>query len=123
LVVDDDDDTRGLVTSVLEMCGAEVTAVGTAREALREVERLRPDVLVSDLGMPGEDGYWLIEEVRALPAGRGGKTPAAALTAYARAEDRLRTLRAGFQHHVTKPAEPQELVAVVANLAGRSRAE
>jgi CheY-like chemotaxis protein len=122
-VVDDDDDTRGLVTSVLEMCGAEVTAVGTAREALREVERLRPDVLVSDLGMPGEDGYWLIEEVRALPAGRGGKTPAAALTAYARAEDRLRTLRAGFQHHVTKPAEPQELVAVVANLAGRSRAE
>jgi PAS domain S-box-containing protein len=120
LVADDDDDTRALVKSVLEMCGAEVTAVRSAREALREVERLRPDVLVSDLGMPGEDGYWLIREVRALPVERGGRTPAAALTAYARAEDRLHTLRAGFQHHVTKPAEPQELAAVVANLAGRS---
>ncbi|HEX8150001.1 MAG TPA: PAS domain S-box protein [Pyrinomonadaceae bacterium] len=123
VLVADDDDSRVLVRSVLEMCGAEVTAVGSAREALREVERLKPDVLVSDLGMPGEDGYWLIREVRALPADGGGKTPAAALTAYARAEDRLRTLRAGYQQHVTKPAEPQELVAVVASLAGRSRGE
>ncbi len=123
LVVDDDEDSRVLVKKVLEMCGAEVTAVGSAREALAWVERLRPDVLVSDLGMPGEDGYWLIKQVRALPEGRGGKTPAAALTAYARAEDRVRSLRAGFQNHVNKPAEPQELIAVVANLAGRSLGE
>ena len=119
VVVDDDEDSRVLVTSVLRMCGAEVTPVGSAREALGEVERLRPDVLVSDLGMPGEDGYWLIKQVRALPEERGGKTPAAVLTAYARAEDRVRSLRAGFQNYVTKPAEPQELVAVVSNLAGR----
>jgi CheY-like chemotaxis protein len=102
------------------MCGAEVTAVGSAREALREVERLRPDVLVSDLGMPGEDGYWLIREVRALPTDRGGKTPAAVLTAYVGAKDQQRTMRAGFQNHVPKPVEPQELVAVVANLAGHT---
>jgi CheY-like chemotaxis protein len=98
-----------------------VTAVASAAEALREMERTRYDVLLSDIGMPGEDGYALIEKVRALPAARGGETPAAALTAYARAEDRLRVLRSGFQIHVPKPVEPSELVAVVANLAGRYR--
>jgi PAS domain S-box-containing protein len=123
LVVDDNLDTREFVRSMLEMCGAEATAVGSAAEALGEVERMRPDVLVSDLAMPEQDGYWLIRQVRALPEKHGGKTPAVALTAYARPEDRVRSLRAGFQHHVTKPAEPQELVAVVANLAGRSRGE
>jgi PAS domain S-box-containing protein len=123
LVVDDDPDTREFVRSVLEMCGAEATAVGSAVEGLGEVERMRPDVLVADLGMPERDGYWLIKQVRALSEKRGGKTPAVALTAYARPEDRVRSLRAGFQHHVTKPAEPQELVALVANLAGRSRGE
>ena len=121
LVVDDEADTRDIVSAVLEKCGARVTAVSSAAAALREMERTRYDVLLSDIGMPGEDGYALIEKVRALPAARGGETPAAALTAYARAEDRLRVLRSGFQIHVPKPVEPSELVAVVANLAGRYR--
>ena len=84
------------------------------------MEALRPDVLLSDIEMPGEDGYSLIAKVRALGAERGGNTPAAALTAYARAEDRTRALLAGFQLHVPKPVEPLELVAVVTNLAGRA---
>ena len=120
LVVDDEEDTRDLLRAVLEECGSEVTTVASAAEALDTIEALRPDVLVSDLGMPGEDGYSLIAKVRALPAERGGQTPAAALTAYARAEDRLRVLRSGFQIHLPKPVEPVELVTVVANLAGRT---
>jgi PAS domain S-box-containing protein len=119
LVVDDEEDARSLVSTVLEKCGARVTAVGSAAEALVEFERALPDVLLSDIGMPEEDGYSLITKVRSLPAGRGGQTPAAALTAYARVEDRMRVLRAGFQTHVPKPVEPAELVTIVANLAGR----
>ncbi len=79
----------------------------------------RPDVLVSDIGMPNEDGYTLIRRVRALGAERGGNVPAVALTAYARAEDRMRAIRAGFQMHVPKPVEPAELITMVASLAGR----
>jgi CheY-like chemotaxis protein len=119
LVVDDEEDTRKLVTTLLEQCGAKVTAVDSAAEALRALQELRPDVLLSDLGMPGEDGYSLIKKVRALPAKQGGRTPAAALTAYARVEDRMRVLRAGFQIHLPKPIEPAELIAVVANLVGK----
>jgi PAS domain S-box-containing protein len=119
LIVDDDPDGRVLVTTVLEQCGAKVSAVGSASEALSALQKLRPDVLISDIGMPGEDGYSLISKVRALPAEKGGKTPAAALTAYARAEDRLRILRSGFQIHLPKPVEPSELIAVVENLIGR----
>ncbi|MGH9901582.1 MAG: ATP-binding response regulator [Pyrinomonadaceae bacterium] len=119
LVVDDEADTRELLRAVLESCGSEVTTAASAAAALEALERERPDVLVSDLGMPEEDGYSLIAKVRALPAGRGGQTPAAALTAYTRAEDRMRVLRAGFQIHLPKPVEPAELVTVVANLAGR----
>jgi CheY-like chemotaxis protein len=119
LVVDDEEDARHLLKTVLEKCGAEVTLAGSATEALRELGRTRYDALVSDIGMPGEDGYWLIKQVRALPPERGGRTPAAALTAYAGAKDRLRVLRAGFQLHVAKPVEPAELVTVVGNLAGR----
>jgi len=119
LVVDDEEDTRVLLTTVLEKCGAKITAVSTAREAFATLKQSRPDVLVSDLGMPDEDGYALIKKVRALPAADGGQTPAAALTAYARVEDRLRVLRSGFQIHIPKPVEPAEMVAVVANLAGR----
>ena len=78
-----------------------------------------PDVLVSDIGMPGEDGYSLIRRVRRLEAERGGATPAVAVTAYARAEDRVNAIRAGFQHHLSKPIEPAELIAIVASLAGR----
>ena len=98
-----------------------MTVVATPAEALEAVRRLRPDVLLSDIEMPGTDGYTFISQVRALPPEEGGQTPAAALTAYARVEDRTRALRAGFQLHVPKPVEPAELVAVVANLAARSR--
>jgi PAS domain S-box-containing protein len=119
LVVDDEEDARALLTTVLESCGARVTAVGSAREALDALGREKFDVLLSDIGMPEEDGYWLIKKVRKLTPERGGRTPAAALTAYAGARDRMRVLRSGYQIHVPKPVEPAELVAVVANLAGR----
>jgi CheY-like chemotaxis protein len=81
---------------------------------------LKPDLLVSDIAMPGEDGYSLIRKVRALNAEQGGQIPALALTAYARAEDRTRAIAAGFQLHIAKPVNPEELAAVVANLAGRT---
>jgi CheY-like chemotaxis protein len=119
LVVDDEADTRLLIEAVLEKCGARATAVGSVTEALDALTRLRPDVLISDIGMTGEDGYSLIKKVRELPAERGGQTPAAALTAYARVEDRMHALRSGFQIHMSKPVDPAELVTVIANLAGR----
>jgi CheY-like chemotaxis protein len=120
LVVDDEEDTRALLKIVLEDCGARVTTASSAREAIIALKKLRPDVLISDLGMPGEDGYELIKKVRALSEEEGGQTPSAALTAYARLEDRTKVLRSGFQIHIPKPVEPAELVAVVANLAGRT---
>ena len=120
LVVDDEADTRDLLRAVLEHCHAEVITAGSASEALDAIARLRPDVLISDVGMPEEDGYSLIAKVRSLPPERGGRIPAAALTAYVRAEDRVRVLRSGFQLHVPKPVEPAELVTVVAHLADRA---
>ncbi|MET0645359.1 MAG: ATP-binding protein [Pyrinomonadaceae bacterium] len=119
LAVDDEADTREMIRAVLEYCKMEVITAASASEALEALVQSRPDVLLSDLGMPGADGYALIAKVRALPAERGGQIPAAALTAYVRAEDRVKVLRSGFQLHVSKPLEPNELVAVVANLAGR----
>jgi PAS domain S-box-containing protein len=119
LVVDDEQDTREMLKAGLGQCGAEVTAAGSAAEAISEVRLSPPDVLISDIGMPEEDGYELMRQVRALPAGQGGKVPAIALTAYARTEDRLQALRAGYQMHVTKPVELAELAAVVASLAKR----
>jgi signal transduction histidine kinase/ActR/RegA family two-component response regulator len=119
VAVDDDADARKLLEVVLTHSEAEVTVVATVSEAVEAVRRLHPDVLLSDIEMPGEDGYSLITRVRALSPEEGGNTPAAALTAYARVEDRTRALRAGFQQHLPKPVEPAELVAVVANLAGR----
>jgi PAS domain S-box-containing protein len=119
LVVDDETDTRDLLKAVLSQCGAEVVTAGSSREALELLPRVKPDVLVSDIGMPGEDGYELIKRVRALPAESGGRTPAVALTAYARSEDRLRVLRSGYQMHVPKPVEMAELVTILANLAER----
>ena len=120
LVVDDEADTRGLLRTVLERCGSEVTLAGSAAEALVSFAQSKPDVLISDIGMPEEDGYELIGKMRALGVGQPGRIPAVALTAYARVEDRVRALNAGFQVHMPKPIEPAELVAVVASLAGRT---
>jgi PAS domain S-box-containing protein len=119
LVVDDEPDTRELIREVLTERGSEVITSGSVDEALEALEEHKPDILISDLGMPDEDGYSLISKIRALPADRGGHIPAAALTAYARTEDRMRVLRSGFQFHLPKPVDSAELVTVVANLAGR----
>lgn len=117
LVVDDEKDARDLIKAVLEQCDSIVLTASSAREGLDTLLRLQPDILISDIGMPGEDGYSLIEKVRALPQEQGGRIPAVALTAYARAEDRIKVLAAGFQVHAPKPIEPAELAAIVASLA------
>jgi PAS domain S-box-containing protein len=121
LVVDDEPDTRDLLKAGLGQCGAQVTVVGSASEALEAIGNDVPDLLISDIGMPEEDGYELIRRVRELPADDGGKVPAIALTAYARVEDRMQALRAGYQMHVPKPVELAELVAVAASLVQRGR--
>jgi CheY-like chemotaxis protein len=120
LVVDDDPDARGLIQALLEKYNAKAIVAGDAAQAWIEVQRSRPDVLIGDIGMPDEDGYSMIRRIRSLPPEQGGRTPAAALTAFARAEDRAAALRAGYQMHLAKPVNPAELIAVVANLAGRS---
>lgn len=119
LVVDDDFDSLLFVGTVLEECGASVIRASSCTQAIELIKQFKPNVLLSDIGMPEEDGYSLIRKVRALTPEQGGRTPAAALTAYARAEDRTRSLLEGFQIHISKPIEPTELVAVVANLAAR----
>jgi PAS domain S-box-containing protein len=116
LVVDDDGDARGLIQYVLERCGARVRTAASAPEGLRVMHEWRPDVLLADVEMPIEDGYSLIAKVRALPPDGGGATPAAALTGYAGAQDRIKALQAGFQLHVAKPVQPAELATVVATL-------
>jgi PAS domain S-box-containing protein len=120
LVVDDEPDTRELLRVGISQCGAEVMTAGSAQEALAAIEKERPHLLISDIGMPGEDGYELIRKVRALPAGRGRNLPSIALTAYARTEDRLRAIRAGYQMHIPKPVELAELIAVMASLMQRT---
>ncbi|HUF94302.1 MAG TPA: ATP-binding protein [Candidatus Limnocylindria bacterium] len=122
LIVDDDRDTRRLLAATLGDMGAVVSTVGSTREAMESFVRDTPDVIVSDIRLPGEDGYAFIRKVRALPPERGGRTPAVAVTAYPRAEDRVRALEAGFQMHVAKPVPPHELAAVVAAVAGRTGA-
>jgi PAS domain S-box-containing protein len=119
LAVDDEPDTRELLKVGLGQCGAVVTVVGSAAEALEAIAAHVPDLLISDIGMPGEDGYELIRRVRQLPPENGGKLPAIALTAYARVEDRMQALRAGYQMHVPKPVELAELAAVAASLVKR----
>ena len=116
LVVDDQDDARELLERVLTECDAEVETVASAAEALEAIRRDRPDVLVSDLGMPGEDGYELVRRLRSLHPDQGGAIPAAAVSALARPEDRRRALEAGYQVHVAKPVEASELLAAVARL-------
>jgi CheY-like chemotaxis protein len=120
LVVDDEPDALQVIGHLIARTGAEVKTCGSAREGLELLEQWRPDVLMSDIAMPGEDGYSLINKVRALPAERGGRTPAAAFTAYAREEDRQRALAAGYQIHVAKPISSSQLVATLAHLAGRA---
>ncbi|HBB31126.1 MAG TPA: PAS sensor protein [Cyanobacteria bacterium UBA8803] len=118
LIVDDETDAREFITAVLESQGIHVTAVATGAEALATLEDFRPDVLVSDIRMPDESGYSLIRKIRQLEGEKGWHIPAAALTAYL-AEDREKALSAGFESHLHKLAQPTELVAMVARLAGR----
>jgi CheY-like chemotaxis protein len=120
LVVDDAEDARELVSTALERCGAKATTAASVAEAYEKLRRGGFDVLIADIEMPDEDGYDLIRSVRKLPARQGGSIPAAALTAYASAADRMKILDAGFEMHVPKPVQPAELAAVVASLA-RSR--
>ena len=117
LVVDDEADARETLTGMLEHCGAETLAVRSAGEALEALARFRPHVLLCDIGMPEQDGYSLIRQIRELPAEQGGTIPAAALTAYARGEDRRKALRSGFQMHLAKPVQLHDLTTVVASLA------
>lgn len=116
LIVDDEADGRDLFTSVLEKCQAEVMAASSVAETLTILERWRPDVLISDIGLPGESGYDLIQKIRLLPAERGGTVPAMAVTAYAHPEDGRHVLAAGYQLHVAKPVEPLALVLAVVEL-------
>jgi CheY-like chemotaxis protein len=121
LVVDDDLDLRESLTMLLEIYGASVTAVASAGEALEALSHEVPDVLLSDLAMPGQDGYDLIRQIRALPPDRGAQVPAAAVTARTGPEDRRRTLAEGFDVHVPKPVSGHDLLAVVARLGGHNR--
>ncbi|MDF5734614.1 MULTISPECIES: response regulator [unclassified Nostoc] len=116
LVVEDDDDTRFFLTTVLEMDGAKVIAVISAAAARQVLSELQPDVLISDIGLPGEDGYTFIYKIRSLNPKNGGRVPAIALTAYTDNEARIRALKAGFDTHVSKPIAPEELVEIVASL-------
>jgi CheY-like chemotaxis protein len=117
VVVDDEADTRELLRGILDSCGAEVREAESSRMGVDLVRDWGPDVIVSDIGMPGEDGYTFIRRIRALEKDGGKRVPAIALTAYARAEDRMRALVAGYQVHVSKPVEPMEFALVVAGLA------
>jgi signal transduction histidine kinase/CheY-like chemotaxis protein len=119
LILDDEPDARALLKRLLENKGASVVVCASTAEAMDALRIERPDVIVSDIGMPNEDGYSFIRRVRKQPVDSGGETPALALTAYARAEDRVAAIVAGFQHHLSKPVEPAELIAIVASLARR----
>lgn len=119
LVVDDDPDALNLVIAILTSAGAVARTALSAAEALRVFEQWHPDVLVSDIEMPGEDGYTLIRRIRARSVDEGGKTPAIALTAYGRAQDRMLSLTAGYSMHVPKPVDPVELITIIASVSGR----
>ena len=119
LVVDDDPTAVELNRAFLGQAGADVRGCTSGAEALQILQQWRPAVLVSDIEMPGLDGYTLLRQLRALDPDQGGKTPAIALSAYNQPEDRVRSLRAGFNFHVSKPVDPNELTAIVASLAGR----
>src|SRR5262249_7754759 len=118
LVVDDDPDTLEAMCSAIRQAGADVRSATSAPDAIAVLAAWPADLLVSDLAMAGDDGYTLIRHVRGLPAERGGQVPALALSAYARLDDRLKALAAGFQMHTAKPVDPAELVAMLATMAG-----
>ncbi|HXV64294.1 MAG TPA: response regulator [Vicinamibacteria bacterium] len=117
LLVDDEEDAREAMRRILQQNGMLVTTADSAQEAFELVERLQPDILLSDVAMPGEDGLSLIRRVRLLPLDRGGRIPAAALSAYAGVEDRRKALLAGFQYHIPKPVDPDHLLAVMEAMA------
>jgi CheY-like chemotaxis protein len=119
LLVDDETDTLAMLRMILEQKEVRVTAAASAAEALAALEQATPDVLISDIGMPDEDGYELIRRVRALDAADGRSIPAVALTAYAGEQDRSRALEAGYQVHLSKPVEPMELLRTLGQLSGR----
>ena len=121
LIIDDEPDALEFLRFILEKSRAEVAAVSSTDDAFLELERFRPDVIISDIGMPGRDGYDLVRALRALPPERGGLLPAVALTAYARSEDETRALREGFQTHIPKPFEPAQLITIVATLCNKSK--
>jgi CheY-like chemotaxis protein len=116
LLVEDDADTRELLKTVLTRHGAEIVAAGSSADALAEIARSKPDVIISDIGMAGENGYDLIRKIRSMDPEAGGHIPAIALTAYAGAVDRRRALLAGFQTHLSKPVDPDDLLAVIVSL-------
>jgi CheY-like chemotaxis protein len=117
LVVEDEADTRAFLKHLLESCGASVDIAASAPEALALWPTVRPELLISDIGLPDMDGYDLMQRIRQKEVGDGGGIPAVALTAYARSEDRTRALLAGYQAHLAKPVEPTELLATIASFA------
>ena len=123
LVVDDEPDARAIVQRLLEDREALVVTAASAAEAFEHFRQDTPEIVVSDIGMPGEDGLALVSKIRKLAASEGGEVPAVALTAYARAQDRTQAILAGFQSHLSKPVDPTELIATVASLAGRGEAK
>src|SRR6266516_931885 len=123
LVVEDDRDTREVIGILLEQAGASVTAIASSGKALAALERMRPHILIIDIGLPDEDGYALIRKARALLDERGEKIPAVALTAYSSEQDRKHALSARFEIHMPKPPGPRELIDVVGRLTGRVEAD
>jgi CheY-like chemotaxis protein len=119
LVVEDDGDAGELIGAILKRCGAEVTTTASAGEGFQAFTEKPPDVVVSDIEMPDEDGYSLIRRIRALDMKSGGNVPAAAITAYASPSDRMKVLGAGFNIHMSRPVQPAQLASVVARLAAR----
>jgi CheY-like chemotaxis protein len=116
LAVDDTSDTREILGFILERAGAHVRLASSVKEALELLQGWQADLVIADIGMPEEDGYALMHQVRALKAENGGLIPALALTGYASQQDRVQSIKAGFQAHLTKPVEPKELIAQAANL-------
>jgi len=119
LLVDDEPEARQIISTVILRTGAEVKTCESAHEALAKLSEWKPDVILSDIAMPEEDGYSFIRQVRLLPHDKGGDTPAAALTAYARDIDRRQALAAGYQMHIAKPIGASQLISMIARLAGR----